>query len=56
MVARLQNESASDFSAQYEIMRCAKGISLSGFWEVRGFPFCDVKRGLRLPFAVGQGV
>ena len=30
------------------------GFSLRGFWEVRVFPFCGGKKGLRLPLAVGM--
>ena len=38
------------------LIGCAKGFSLGGFWEVRGFPFCGGKKGLRLPLAVGKRV
>ena len=37
-------------------MRCDKGIFAKGFWDVRGFPFCRGKKGLRLPLAVGKRV
>ena len=30
-----------------------RGFLLRGFWEVRGFPFCGGKKGLRLPLARG---
>ena len=31
-----------------------RGFSLRGFWDVRGFPFCGGKKGLRLPLAMGK--
>ena len=33
-----------------------RGFSLRGFGDVRGFDFCDGKKGLRLPLAVGKRV
>ena len=33
-----------------------RGFSLRGFSDVRGFPFCGGKKGLRLPVAVGKRV
>ena len=32
-----------------------RGFSLRGLGDVKGFPFCSGKKGLRLPFAVGKG-
>ena len=32
-----------------------RGFSLREFWEVRGFPFCGGKKGLKLPLVVGEG-
>ena len=48
-------------------MRCAKGIFVRGFWDVRGFPFCDGQegsetlscggeKGLRLPRSLGRSM
>ena len=31
-------------------------VSLLGFWDVRGFPFCGGRKGLRLPLAMGKRV
>ena len=38
--------------------RCValRGFTLRGFWDVRGFPFCGGKKGLRLPLAMGKRV
>ena len=33
-----------------------RGFALRGFGDVRGFPFCGGKKGLRLPLAVEKGV
>ena len=38
------------------LIGCAKGIFGKGIGEVRGFPFCGGKKGLRLPIAVEKGV
>ena len=47
------------------MMRCAKGVSLRGFGDVRGFPFCGGKKetpscggekGLRLPLSLGRSM
>ena len=32
------------------------GSELRGFGDVRGFPFCGGKKGLRLPLAMGNRV
>ena len=32
-----------------------RGFSLRGFGDVRGFPFCVGKKGLKLPLAMGKG-
>ena len=37
------------------VMRCANGFVAKGFGDVRGFPFCGGKMGLRLPLAMGKG-
>ena len=33
-----------------------RGLSLRGFGDVRGFPSCGGKKGLRLPLAIGKRV
>ena len=33
-----------------------RGFALRGLGDVRGFPFCGGKKGLRLPLAVEKGV
>ena len=56
--ARHQDVSQGPLGALCGKISCValRGFSLRGFGNVRGFPFCGGKKGLRLPLAVGKRV